>query len=382
MAAQVEDRVKSFLCQLQAESGILDRIIYKNKNQHRRCSYFQYLLKVRRDLKLLHSVQLEELLDSCFYVITGRKAKQKANLLESLKRRKRDGVQFNFMERLHGAARLLSEMVEPILKAATDISTLLARSFFMGFSVMILALLARLRVLIQQMLLDVVSVFNEVSSLAQNKQSIKITHNGMEVFREYYPTLEEEVIVLECVWKTDKFVLIKKSDKGNILHQGGSSETVQTLGTSIKYQSIDAFLEDDEFDSEKANENVGEEFLLKRKRVESPSPISNENIYNAEQIQMPSVPVNVSENELQLTESTLVKGSSLSGSVTSLIPSLSKPDSTLNKRVAFISVKKNALSESDAFVSQVNDSKSKGHDDEENTLFRLFTEEETTGSIF
>ncbi|XP_021734463.1 uncharacterized protein LOC110701182 [Chenopodium quinoa] len=382
MAAQVEDRVKSFLCQLQAESGILDRIIYKNKNQHRRCSYFQYLLKVRRDLKLLHSAQLEELLDSCFYVITGRKAKQKANLLESLKRRKCDGVKFNFMERLHGAARLLSEMVEPILKAATDISTLLARSFFMGFSVMILALLAHLRVLIQQMLLDVVSVFNEVSSLAQNKQSIKITHNGMEVFREYYPTLEEEVIVLECVWKTDKFVLVEKSGKGNILHQGGSSETVQTLGTSIKYQSINAFLQDDEFNSEKADEKVSEECLLKRKRVESPSPISNDNIDNAEQIQLHSVLEHGSENELQLTESTLVKGSSLPDSVTSLIPSSSMPDSVLNKRVAFISVKKNASSESDAFVSQVNDNKSKRHDDEENTLFRLFTEEETTGSIF
>jgi len=32
-----------------------------------------------------------------------------------------------------------------------------------------------------QMLLDVVTVFNEVSSIAQKKQSIKITQDGIEV---------------------------------------------------------------------------------------------------------------------------------------------------------------------------------------------------------
>ena len=42
----VEGRLTSLLGQLQAECGILDRMVYKNKNQHRRCSYFQYLLKV------------------------------------------------------------------------------------------------------------------------------------------------------------------------------------------------------------------------------------------------------------------------------------------------------------------------------------------------
>ncbi|KOM51416.1 hypothetical protein LR48_Vigan09g007500 [Vigna angularis] len=36
-----------------------------------------------------------------------------------LKRRKCDGEKHNFMERLLGAARLLAEMVEPILKAAS-----------------------------------------------------------------------------------------------------------------------------------------------------------------------------------------------------------------------------------------------------------------------
>ncbi|KAF7815797.1 uncharacterized protein G2W53_029766 [Senna tora] len=70
------------LDQLQAEHGILERMVYKNKNQHRRCSYFKYLLKVRRDLKLLQSTNLKELVISCFLVIKGDRPKQKVHLLE------------------------------------------------------------------------------------------------------------------------------------------------------------------------------------------------------------------------------------------------------------------------------------------------------------
>ena len=42
----IEKRLNSFLEKLQVESSILDRIVYKNKNQHNHCLYFQYLLKV------------------------------------------------------------------------------------------------------------------------------------------------------------------------------------------------------------------------------------------------------------------------------------------------------------------------------------------------
>ncbi|GAB2287164.1 hypothetical protein Dimus_021548 [Dionaea muscipula] len=253
MATQIEDleeRLKSSLFQLQVECGVLERMVYKNKNQHRRCSYFRYLLKVRRDLKLLQSINLEELLESCFHVITGRKSKQKVNLLESLKRRKTDAVKYNFMERLLGAARLLSQMVEPMLKTATEISTLLARSFFMGFSLTILALLARVRVLVQQILLDVVSVYNEVSSISQKKQSIKINQDGIEVFREYYPVMEQ-VTTVECVWETDKFVLVEQTTKR---HQDENQVGGAPLGAAVvRYKSVKAFLGVDELDLMEAN---------------------------------------------------------------------------------------------------------------------------------
>ncbi|KAL0320779.1 UNVERIFIED_CONTAM: hypothetical protein Sradi_5339400 [Sesamum radiatum] len=114
----VEQRLKSFTGQLQTECGILERLVYKHKNQHRRCHYFQYILKVRRDLKLLKLANLDEIFDGCFLVVNGNRPKQKVQLLESLKRRKCGSGKYNFLERLLGVTRLLSEMVEPLLKAA------------------------------------------------------------------------------------------------------------------------------------------------------------------------------------------------------------------------------------------------------------------------
>nr|GEU90769.1 hypothetical protein [Tanacetum cinerariifolium] len=238
----IEARLQSFIGQFQSEVGVLDRIIHKYKNQHRRSSYFQYLLKVRRDCKLLQTTNLVELVNSSFLVINGNRPKQKVQLLESLKRRRCDGGKHNFLARLQGAARLLSQMVEPMLKAAIEISTLLARSFFMGFSMTVLALLARLRVLAQQILLDVVSAFNMVSSLSRKQQSIKLNQEGIEVFREYYPT-NEQIIYLECVWETDKFILLERKSEPDNKSPDTIKEDVACQGSSrVEYQSVETIL--------------------------------------------------------------------------------------------------------------------------------------------
>ncbi|XVE89048.1 hypothetical protein DITRI_Ditri19aG0118700 [Diplodiscus trichospermus] len=246
-----EEKLKSLLGQLVVERGIFERIVYKNKNQHRRSSYFKYLLKVRRDLRLLKSANLEELLSSCFQVITGKGAQQKLLLLESLKRKK-DVRKPNFMERLLGASRLLSQIVEPMLRAATGISTLLAQSFFMGFSLTVLALLARLRALVQQILLDIVPVFNTVTSLSQKKHSVKIADKGIEMYREFFPK-KQDYVTLECVWDTDKFVLVEKTNKSEIELQGDDGGEVSVRDNAVLYQTIESFLEDDEPTTEKVD---------------------------------------------------------------------------------------------------------------------------------
>nr|GMC52511.1 uncharacterized protein LOC109181972 [Ipomoea batatas]GMC54630.1 uncharacterized protein LOC109181972 [Ipomoea batatas] len=279
----VEQRLKSFLSQLQSEFGILDRIVYKNKNQHRRCSYFQYLMKVRRDLRLLKSANPGEIFSASFDVIHGKRPKQKVQLLESLKKKRRtDSNKHNFLDRLLGVAHLLSQMAEPILKAATQVSTLLARSFFMGFSLTVLALLARIRVLVQQMLLDVVFVFNRVSSLSQKEQAVRLTQERFEVFREYYPAKQQQPTFLECIWETDKYRLIERKGGSEVENQEKKiKEDAACIETSkIQYQSVEIFLGEDECDKIVPDEvNVERSSSLNEKdnsSLLSPIPESND----------------------------------------------------------------------------------------------------------
>ncbi|KAG9442753.1 hypothetical protein H6P81_018607 [Aristolochia fimbriata] len=259
--AALEGRLKSFLLQLRTELGILDRIVYKRKNQHRHGFYFQYLLKVRRDIKLLLSAGLEDILSFLFQAISRKKPNQMLYLLERLKKKKHYSTKHNFQERLLGVARLLSEMVEPILNAAIQTSSLLARSFFTGFSITILALLARVRVLIQQLLLDVVSVFNMISSLSQKQQSIKLTKEGIEVVREYYP-LRGEVLTLECVWKKEKFVLLEKTVTSK---EDGvpTKEAIFPVGESlIQYDNLVLADEGPDFNMHANETNIPQDYSL------------------------------------------------------------------------------------------------------------------------
>lgn len=46
-----EHRMRAALRHLQAEAGVLERLVYKHRNQHRGAAYFQYLLKVRLPLR-------------------------------------------------------------------------------------------------------------------------------------------------------------------------------------------------------------------------------------------------------------------------------------------------------------------------------------------
>ncbi|KAL6601797.1 hypothetical protein ACP70R_045017 [Stipagrostis hirtigluma subsp. patula] len=176
-----EQRLRAALRHLQLEAGVLERLVYKHRNQHRGAAYFQYLLKVRRDLKLLLGAGLAEVLNAVFPVLASRKPAN--TILVPIKQsKKKPGANHSHHERLLGVARLLSQMAEPVMKAAI--------SFFM--------------------LLDVVSVYNKVTDLIDRKQAVKISIGGVQAFREYYPSMDDARTILECVWVKDKFVLHEK----------------------------------------------------------------------------------------------------------------------------------------------------------------------------
>ncbi|KAM0063492.1 hypothetical protein Hdeb2414_s0003g00091521 [Helianthus debilis subsp. tardiflorus] len=366
-AETIESRLQSFLGQLQSELGVLDRIIHKNKNQHRRSSYFQYLLKVRRDCKLLQSTNLLELVNSSFIVINGNRPRQKVQLLESLKRRKFDGGKHNFLARLQGAARLLSQMAEPMLKAAIELSTLLARSFFTGFSTSLLALLARLRVLTQQILLDVVAAFNMVSSLSRKRQSIKLNQEGIEVYREYYPT-NEQVVHLECVWGTDKFVLLEKMIEAENTNSETVNDGVVCQGSSIvEYESIETTL--GVLVNKPADVTVDETCeddpaTMRTDIVSSTGSLTNDckQVEEAEDLKDQS---GVLEPSIKNPEQEQITCSSFPADQD--LPKL-KP-----KKVAFISVKKPDASKANdtGLLSKLSDSR--GNGDKEDSFFSLLT---------
>ncbi|KAA8523708.1 hypothetical protein F0562_010131 [Nyssa sinensis] len=76
-------------------------------------------------------------------------------------------------------------------------------------------------------------------SLSQNEHSVKLTQEGFEVFREYYPANEEE-ITLEFVWETDEFVLFERINKNEIKNRDKDLGDV-SLGASA--MCIEALLE-------------------------------------------------------------------------------------------------------------------------------------------
>jgi hypothetical protein len=45
-AGDEENRLRPALRHLKAEAGVLERLVYKHRNQHRGAAYFQYLVKV------------------------------------------------------------------------------------------------------------------------------------------------------------------------------------------------------------------------------------------------------------------------------------------------------------------------------------------------
>ncbi|EMS57026.1 hypothetical protein TRIUR3_06551 [Triticum urartu] len=283
-----EHRLRAALRHLQAEAGVLERLVYKHRNQHRGAAYFQYLLKVRRDLKLLLSANLAEVINAVFPVITCRKPANTI-LVPNRQGKRKPGANHSHYKRLLGVARLLSQMAEPVMKGAvyplflcyyfliaeikegvhphfaclrkgnksrsnfhseliatypkflnpyySQISFLLARSFFVELCTAVLALLARLRVLTQQMLLDVVSIYNKVTDLTDKKQAVKISIDKVQAFREYYPSSNDPSTILECVWVKDKFVLHEKTKASSQKTQAEDLKSC-TPDSSIQYETL------------------------------------------------------------------------------------------------------------------------------------------------
>ncbi|KAI3934851.1 hypothetical protein MKW92_020946 [Papaver armeniacum] len=289
-SVNLEERLKSFLIQLQNEFRILDRI-------------------VRRDVKLLLSAGLQEMLDFLFQIINEK------NLQGRLKRRKCNTEKYNYQERLLGVARLLSQMVEPMVKAA------ICKKVMIIFCVDTYFLLH-----CRQILLDVVSVYNMISSISQKEHSVKLNRQGIEVIREYYPS-NDEIVTLECIWEKDKFVLHEKVNKIEI-----KKRETDLQSSNIKYQTVEAFLGlgDDEPGYKKMDTYNSIE--------EHPDPI---NIHGGKVGESTEPPINITDEGSESNENSFDKSSDIDkDEVASPSPKSPKPQIESKRKAAFISIGK------------------------------------------
>ena len=129
--------------QLWQEAALLEQLFYKNINQHRGTRPFQRLLEVRRLLRLLREVDLDESITALRDALT--LASRPTLTLHERNVPAFDSA-MEVVQRLLGCCRLAEGLAKATLTAAAQFTTQLAQSFFMPLSLTCLAVLARVRV--------------------------------------------------------------------------------------------------------------------------------------------------------------------------------------------------------------------------------------------
>ncbi|GFZ12506.1 hypothetical protein Acr_23g0008910 [Actinidia rufa] len=220
-----------------------------------------------------------------------------------------------------------------------------------------------------------------VSSLSQKQQSVKLTQEGFEVFREYYP-MNEQAVFLDCVWETDKFVLHESVSRSEPEHEDREIGEESVGASLIQYQSIEVLLGDDEFGKTDPNHTTEG---LPHVRVDNASSFEDPVLENDDGKQV--------EDSSNVEEGLGVAGSpSPSENPCSDIglltdadsPSCSDPlklKSGSGKKVAFISVNKPAASTTNLTGLHVTGTKRR-RDEREDPLFDLLAGGNLKDSLF
>ncbi|KAL4437263.1 hypothetical protein ABPG75_004402 [Micractinium tetrahymenae] len=155
------------------EAQLLEKLLYKNANQHRGAQHFQRLQEVRRLLSLLRSQQLDRRVGALHEALAA--AQQRGSLPRGSvlmayggdQRRVPSHQAASGVLRILGTACQLIEQLAPaVQRASLQLLAQLAHSFFMPLCLTALAALARIQVLAGQLLLDVVRAYNALAEVA------------------------------------------------------------------------------------------------------------------------------------------------------------------------------------------------------------------------
>lgn len=217
--------------QLWQEAALLEQLIYKNINQHRNTRPFQRLLEVRRLLRLLKEISTD---DSLCALRDALSLCSRPTL--SLHERNVPTAQsaLRVLHRVLGSCRVAELLADATLVVAFQYTTQLAQSFFMPLSLTCLAIVARLRALGAQLLVDLIRIYNccvELIALLPVDDFIssddekgdgnkKINLEESELFSSRLAKLPQ---MLRCSWTDGKPTVIKVSTSHNNSRKGDFS---------------------------------------------------------------------------------------------------------------------------------------------------------------
>ncbi|CAI2167835.1 9477_t:CDS:2 [Funneliformis geosporum] len=134
------------------ESNILERLYYKNKNQHQRSIYFRKIVEIRRILKRIKEMEINELMSGFIGNFYSTKIGKTQNTWDQVP--SQEMVVF-VMNRLICVALLMNKALDTFIDAFDTFNALLRQTEFMSFALTCLAILARLNILTRVLLEEI-----------------------------------------------------------------------------------------------------------------------------------------------------------------------------------------------------------------------------------
>ncbi|GES86334.1 hypothetical protein RCL_jg18449.t1 [Rhizophagus clarus] len=134
------------------EVNILERLYYKNKNQHQRAGYFRKIIEVRKFFKRVKEMEINELMSEFIGAFYSTKIEKIRNTWDQVP--SQEMVIF-VMNRLIGVVLLMKKALQILSDAFSTFGALLRQTEFMSFALACLAILARLDIITRVMLEEI-----------------------------------------------------------------------------------------------------------------------------------------------------------------------------------------------------------------------------------
>ncbi|PKC13479.1 hypothetical protein RhiirA5_396227 [Rhizophagus irregularis] len=164
------------------EANILERLYYKNKNQHQRAGYFRKIIEVRKFLKRIKEMGINELMSGFIEAFYSKKIGKIRSTWDQVP--SQEMVIF-VMNRLIGVVLLMNKALQIFNDAFNTFSALLRQTEFMSFALACLAILARFNILTRVMLEEIKKCYgllrNWVEYFPRSSQTIPETDLDNEI---------------------------------------------------------------------------------------------------------------------------------------------------------------------------------------------------------